>query len=138
MADVFFAFVLVSLQSQAIAAWLQSALYRHQGTLFSYGNFTRDLHCHLVVTKITSVLVEGQFGCTFKCNSKPECYSFNLAAYADSDGLYLCELLATDKYRAAINELQANATFHHFSPWVSKLHYRIIEICWNCCLLNFL
>jgi len=138
MTHAFFAFVLLSLLSQAIAVWLQSALYRHQGTLFSYGNFTRDLHCHLAVTKITSVLVEDQFSCTFKCNSELECYSFNLAAYADSDGLYLCELLATDKYRAVVNELQANATFHHFSPWVSKLHYRLIEICWNYCLLSFI
>ncbi|KAL9979561.1 hypothetical protein ACROYT_G017239 [Oculina patagonica] len=39
-----------------------------------------------------------------------------MAAYPDSKGLYLCELLAADKYRAT-KKFHANATFHHYSLW---------------------
>lgn len=118
-----FVFLLVSFLSQTTAAvWLQSALYRRQDNLVSYGNFTPDLHRYLAVTKITSFLVEDQFDCTFKCIDVRQCYSFNLLAYPYSNGLYLCELLATDKSRAKGNELQANATFHHYSPWVRWLN----------------
>jgi len=39
-----------------------------------------------------------------------------MAAYPDSKGLYLCELLATDKYRET-KKFHSNATFHHYSPW---------------------
>ncbi|PFX11538.1 Contactin-associated protein-like 2 [Stylophora pistillata] len=38
-----------------------------------------------------------------------------MAANLDPNGLYLCELLASDKYRAT-EKFFANATFHHFSP----------------------
>ncbi|KAL9979540.1 hypothetical protein ACROYT_G017216 [Oculina patagonica] len=41
-----------------------------------------------------------------------------MAAYPDSKGILLCELLATDKYRAT-KKFHANATFHHYSPWSS-------------------
>ncbi|KAL9951900.1 hypothetical protein ACROYT_G044643 [Oculina patagonica] len=54
-------------------------------------------------------MVADQFDCAFLCVGEPKCFSFNVAAYPDSKGLYLCELLATDKYRAT-------ATFHHYSP----------------------
>lgn len=56
--------------------------------------------------------------CTLLCVSKPQYYSFNIAASPDSKGLYLCELLASDKYRSK-TKLYANATFHHYSPKVS-------------------
>ena len=63
-------------------------------------------------------MVEDQFDCTGLCVAEPKCYSFNMEAYTDSIGVYLCELLATDKYRET-KKFHANATFHHFSPWVS-------------------
>ena len=63
-------------------------------------------------------MVEDQFDCTSLCLAEPKCYSFNMVAYPDSKGLYLCELLATDKYRETDN-FYSNATFHHYSPWVS-------------------
>ena len=34
--------------------------------------------------------------------------------------LYLCELLATGKYRET-KKFHVNVTFHHFSPWVSDI-----------------
>ena len=120
------AFVMYSLLlflPQNISAWVQSALYRHQNSLASYGNFTCDLNQQLAVTKIASSLVVDQYDCTFKCIAEANCNSFNLAVHRDPKGLYLCELLPIDKYRATASELQANATFHHFSPWVSRLTF---------------
>ena len=63
-------------------------------------------------------MVKDQFDCTFLCVAVPTCYSFNIAAYADSKGLYLCKLLAADKYTET-RTFHANATFHHYSTWVS-------------------
>ena len=73
-------------------------------------------------------MVEDQFDCTFVCVAEPKCYSFNMAAYPDSKGFYLCELLATDKYRET-KKFHANATFHHFSPWVSdkRIYFTIFS-----------
>ncbi|KAJ7315453.1 hypothetical protein OS493_038693 [Desmophyllum pertusum] len=99
------------------------ARYGRQFTLsksnrrLSVGEFQRNPFHYLWVKKITSSMVTDQLDCTFLCVGEPKCYSFNMAAYPDSKGLYLCELLATDKYRA-INKFHANATFHHYSPSV--------------------
>ena len=115
-----FVFLLLPLLSQADVAWVQSALYRHHNSLVSYTNFTCDLNHQLAVTKIASYLVEDNFDCTFKCIGKQNCLSFNLAVNPDSEGFYLCDLLATDKYRSSSNDLQPSADFHHCSPWVSN------------------
>ena len=96
-----------------------SALYRNPTGEISHGNFKCDPFYYLWEEKLTSSMVKGQFFCAFLCVGEPRCYSFNVAEYPDSNGLYLCELLVTDKYRAT-GKLFANATFHHFSPWVSS------------------
>ena len=96
-----------------------SALYRNLTGEISHGNFKCDPFYYLWEEKLTSSMVKGQFSCAFLCVGEPRCYSFNVAEYPDSNGLYLCELLVTDKYRAT-GKLFANATFHHFSPWVSS------------------
>ena len=49
-----------------------------------------------------------------------------MAAYPDSNALYLCELFATDKYRVT-EKLHGSNTFHHFSPRVSKVE----SMCFN-------
>ena len=110
-----------------MTAWVQSALNRHQKSLTSYGNFTCDLKKHLAVTKITSFLVKDQFDCTFKCIAEANCNSFNLAVHHDSNGFYLCELLSKNKYRVTASELQVNAAFHHFSPWVGRLTFLTVS-----------
>ncbi|KAJ7315454.1 Basement membrane-specific heparan sulfate proteoglycan core protein [Desmophyllum pertusum] len=92
-----------------------SSLYRNPTGDFSVGEFQRNPFHYVWVKKITSSMVADQLDCTFLCVGEPKCYSFNMAAYPDSKGLYLCELLATDKYRAT-NKFHANATFHHYSP----------------------
>ena len=96
-----------------------SALYRNPTGEISLGNFKCDLFYYLWEEKLTSSMVKGQFFCAFLCVGEPRCYSFNVAEYPDSNGLYLCELLVTDKYRAT-GKLFANATFSHFSPGVSS------------------
>ena len=97
----------------------KSTLYRNEKKLLSFGNFKRDHNRQLSANTISSYFVDDKFDCTSKCVGEPSCYSFNMAAYPDSKGLYLCELLPIDKYRATANDLQENASFHHFSPWVS-------------------
>ena len=96
-----------------------SALYRNPTGEISLGNFKCNPFYYLWEEKLTSSMVKGQFFCALLCVNEPRCYSFNVAEYPDSNGLYLCELLVTDKYRAT-GKLFANATFHHFSPWVSS------------------
>ena len=96
-----------------------SALYRNPTGEISLGNFKCDPFYYLWEDKVTSSMVKSTFSCVFLCVGEPKCYSFNVAEYPDSNGLYLCELLVTDKYRAT-GKLFANATFHHFSPWVSS------------------
>ena len=95
----------------------QSALFRHQNGIFSIANFTRDANRQLAVDSFLSFLAEGPVDCTFKCIGEPQCLSFNLAIHPDSDGLYRCDLLTTDKYRA--RDFQASDVLHHYSPWVN-------------------
>ena len=102
--------------------WLQSGLIRSR--IFSYGSFTRDAYHQLVVTKLQSFLVKGTVNCAFKCVGEPRCLSFNLAANPDSDGLYLCDLIATDKYKTEAKEFQASDAYHHYSPWVRAFHLK--------------
>ena len=102
---------------QMLHAMENSALYRNPTGDFSVGKFAQNPFHYLWGKKITSSKVADQFDCTFLCVGEPKCSSFNVAAYPDSNGLYLCELLATDKYRAT-KRFHANATFHHYSPRV--------------------
>ena len=95
----------------------QSALYRNPAGDFSVGDFKRNSYYYLWAEKITSSMVRDQLDCTFLCVAEPKCYSFNMAVYPDSKGLYLCELLTTEKYRET-EKFQSNATFHHYSPLV--------------------
>ena len=106
-----------------------SALYRNPAGDFSVGDFKRNAFHYLWVEKIKSSMVGDQFDCTFLYVAEPKCYSFNMAAYPDSKGLYLCELLATDKYRET-KMFHANATFHHYSPWVSdkRIYFTLEEL----------
>ncbi|XP_027037597.1 uncharacterized protein LOC113666043 [Pocillopora damicornis] len=90
------------------------ALHRDKNLQIMYGNFKATLHKHLSATVIATILTKDEFLCSFKCITKNECFSYNLATYPDN-GFYICELLDTDKYRAR-KELKVNSSFHHFSP----------------------
>ena len=115
---------LVSSNITIMLALEDSALYRNPTGDFSVGDFKRNPFHYLWVKKIISSMVEDQFDCTVLCVAEPKCYSFNMAGYPDSKSLYLCELLANDKHRET-EKFHANATFHHYSPWVQYnfLHF---------------
>ena len=106
----------------AVDAWMQPSLFRHQFGILSFGSFTQDANHQLVATKLKSFVLNGPIDCTFKCIEEVQCLSFNLAAHPDSDGLYQCDLLATDKYRATAKDFQASDAFHHYSPWVNIIY----------------
>ena len=105
----------------------QRALFRNQDSGFTYGNFVSDRNRYLSATIVRSDLIEDEDECPFNCIFEPQCYSFNIAAHSDSNGLYLYELLITDKYRA-VNELRVNDNFHHFSFSVSLCQYSLIDL----------
>ena len=108
---------LLSQVSVVIYAMQDSALHRNVLGGFSVGDFQQNPFTYLWVNKLASSMAADQIDCTFLCLGEPKCHSFNMAAFPDSKGLYLCELLATDKYRSK-TKFHANATFHHYSPKV--------------------
>ena len=108
-----------------------SALYRHPTGDVSVAKFKQNPFHYLLVEKLASSMVTDQLDCTFLCVGEPKCYSFNMAAYPDSKGLYLCELLATDKYRAT-EKFHANATFYYYSPSVRSVDF-VIKNTILCC-----
>ena len=118
MAITAFFFISVFHLSRTVEAVQQSSLDRNTDQQFMFGNFKVDSNKHLSVAASNSLLLKDKLGCPFECIAEARCYSFNVAAYPDPKGLYLCELLDTDKYKAR-DKLQANASFHHHSPWVS-------------------
>ena len=98
-----------------------STLYRSPTSDLSFGNFKRDPFYYLWAEKLSSSMVRDQVDCGFLCVGEPNCYSFNMAAYPDSKGLYLCELLATHKYTET-DKFHANASLHHYGPLVRFLY----------------
>lgn len=124
LANAFFAFIAVSSRFQIVAASKQSTLYRDDEIYF--GNLKQHFEKSLSVERVASILVKDpELACIFKCISEPKCFSINVASQGDSKGLYLCELLTTDKYRAK-NMLWANASFHHYSFMVSIMHFKLL------------
>lgn len=124
LANVFLAFIAVSSRFQIVAASKQSTLYRDDE--INFGNLKQDFEKSLSVERVASILVKDhELACSFKCVSEPRCFSINVASQGDSKGLYLCELLTTDKYRAK-NMLRTNASFHHYSFMVSIMHFKLL------------
>ena len=102
------------------------SLYRSPTGGLSFGNFKKDPFHYLWEKTVTWSMVGNQLHCTYLCVGEPKCYS----------SIYLCELLATDKYRAT-KTFRANATFHHYSPWVRhnylSLHFfSLVRIICSC------
>ncbi|XP_027037555.1 uncharacterized protein LOC113666009 [Pocillopora damicornis] len=92
---------------------VQSSLYRDYKT--KHGKFKSNQNQSLLVTLTKSHFLEDALECSFHCIGDSKCLSYNIAKSPDSNGIYICEVLATDKYRAK-DRLQANSSFHHFSP----------------------
>ena len=114
--SIILVFVVVTHLSQIVGTPQQSRQ-------INFGNFKPDWGKRLMAEKIKSFFVNDiELDCPFMCVAEPRCFSFNIATYPDSGGLRLCEVLATDKYRAK-NMLQTNVTFHHYSPLVSRIKF---------------
>ena len=101
---------------------VQSSLYRDYKT--KHGKFKSNQNQSLLVTLTKSHFLEDALECSFHCIGDSKCLSYNIAKSPDSNGIYICEVLATDKYRAK-DRLQANSSFHHFSPMVSSFFLRL-------------
>ena len=104
---------------QVTANFQQFGLYRDQQIAF--GNFKLNQGYKLSATKISSYLVTAVSHCILSCVSDSRCKSINFAVNPDSNNLHVCELLDTNKYRAASGDFQVNVDFLHYSPQVSKV-----------------
>ena len=125
---VFLLFLSPQLIVSTVRAMQDSALYRNTLGGFSVGDFEKYHFSYLWVKMLASSMAADVIDCTLLCVGEPKCYSFNMAVSPDSNGLYLCELLATDKYRSK-TKFHANATFHHYSPKVSQSSFRARGCC---------
>ena len=103
--------------SVVINAMQDSTLYLNTVGGFSVGNSEKSPFTHLWVNKLASSMAADQIDCTFLCVGEQKCSSFNMVASPNYKGLYLCDFLATDKYRFQ-TKFHVNATFHHYSPKV--------------------
>lgn len=115
-----FKFLLTLYLTRSLPASPQSSLSRSRRSLVRYGNFKPDLYKVLPATVIKNLLVQIEIDCVFHCIEEESCYSVNTGTVLTAEKIYFCELLATDKYRAT-EKLQANISYHHFSPWVSQM-----------------
>lgn len=88
------------------------AVYRNEAQDFSVGEKSISLLTSRDAIIINSGRSDRLHFDTFLCVCEPNCLSFNIAAYPDVEGIYRCELLATDKYTAK-SKFHANAAFHH-------------------------
>ena len=80
---------------------------------FEFFNFKQDKFSFLKITALAKRVVKDSLSCVFSCLDNLACFSFNLAAFPDKAGKFVCEILSSDKYNNSENFLQAK-TFHHF------------------------
>ena len=122
--------ITASVLSQTFGTSQQRVFF--QDRKIRFGNLKRVWGKRLEVEKVKSLMVKNhEFDCPFKCLDEPKCFSFNIATFPDPKDFRLCELLATDIYRAK-NMLQTNVSFNHWSPLVSStesfhFHFDCIE-----------
>ena len=94
-------------------------LKRTPADKYSYIKFSDHFFHHLNVTLVGSRLVHKVGACAMACVDNLACFSFNLAAHRDANGLFLCELLASDKYNFS-SKFRPHPGFHHYSIHVSS------------------
>ena len=114
MAFIISAFIFSVLVKKSVAL-NQNILYKAEESSVDYGSFQPYFYQYLSAKKINTSSIKDEFDCPFRCIGEPKCLSFNIAAYPDAKGFYLCELLATEKFGTK-EKIQFNASFHHYSP----------------------
>ena len=81
-------------------------------------NFKPDMFSFLNITSLGSDLVADDIDCGFTCLEIPSCFSYNVAAYPDINGKFLCEPLPSDKFNNS-DKFTDSTLYHHFSIPVS-------------------
>ncbi|XP_032236165.2 uncharacterized protein LOC116617535 [Nematostella vectensis] len=81
----------------------------------SAGRFRKHVHTYLNVDGGARILVARQSACVLACLRNDTCFSLNLAAKADANRQFWCEILATDKYNMSHKLNEMNETSLHFS-----------------------
>ena len=72
----------------------------------------------LNITSLGSDLVADNIDCGFTCLEIPSCFSYNVAAFPDINGKFLCEPLTSDKFNNS-DKFTDSLLYHHFSIPVS-------------------
>ncbi|XP_067048328.1 brevican core protein-like isoform X2 [Acropora muricata] len=80
---------------------------------FEFVNFKQDKFSFLNITALAKRVVKDSLSCVFSCLDNLACFSFNLAAFPDEAGKFVCEILSSDKYNNSENFLPSKA-LHHF------------------------
>ena len=80
----------------------------------AYHNFRVNKFFYLNISSLATDLIEDESECGFACLESSSCFSYNLAAFPDTIGKLLCELVPLDKYNNS-DKLAFNQFFHHFS-----------------------
>ena len=81
---------------------------------FEFVNFKQDKFSFLNITALAKRVVKDSLSCVFSCLDNLACFSFNLAAFPDKAGKFVCEILSSDKYNNSENFLPSKS-LHHFS-----------------------
>ena len=89
---------------------------------FSLANFVQHSFHYLNATKVGSHFVHEVEACHFACVGEFSCASFNVAALPDIKGHFVCELLASDKYKST-NHFMPHQDYHHHS-----IHVRLTPV----------
>ena len=72
----------------------------------------------LNITSLGSNLVADNILCGFTCLEILSCFSYNVAAFPDINGKFLCEPLPSDKFNNS-DKFTDSLLYHHFSIPVS-------------------
>ena len=102
----------------------------HNG--FAFANFNAHRFSYLNITSLGTDYVLNGEECGFACVGIPSCFSYNLAAFYDINGV-LCELLPSDKYNNSDN-FTSSQLFHHFSIVVCTPSQTFWHAFWYECL----
>jgi len=85
----------------------------------AFVNYKLHMFSFLNITSLGSDLVDDSIDCGFTCLEIPSCFSYNVVAFSDINGKFLCELLPSDKFNNSDN-FTGSPFYHHFSISVSE------------------
>ncbi|XP_068715168.1 uncharacterized protein [Montipora foliosa] len=92
----------------------ETSALREVGGGVRYANFILHKFVYLNITPVRKRLVQRVIQCALSCLDTLPCFSFNLAAFQDSNDKLLCEHLPSDKYNNS-DQFGVSKVFHHFS-----------------------